>query len=122
MFSRIARKIVPSEPVPTLLKSLTGASVAPYMRCYSLVRAIWHCVLGQQYFVSNNGSMGLCLEIYQDGDIIAILLGCAVPVLLRPHEDYYELIRDVYLYGYMYGKGIDELDERKFTLEEFEIR
>jgi hypothetical protein len=66
--------------------------------------------------------MGLCPEIYQDGDIIVILLDCAVPVLLRPHEGFYELIGDVYLYGYMYGKGIDELDEGKFTLEEFEIR
>jgi hypothetical protein len=66
--------------------------------------------------------MGLCPEIYQDGDIIVILLGCAVPVLLRPHEGFYELIGDAYLYGYMYGKGIDELDEGKSTLEEFEIR
>lgn len=66
--------------------------------------------------------MGLCPESYEDGDIIVILLGCAVPVLLRPYNGYYELVGDVYLDGYMYGKGIDELEEGKFTLEEFEMR
>jgi hypothetical protein len=65
--------------------------------------------------------MGLCPNNYQEEDIVVILLGYAVPVLLRPNEGCYELVGNVYLYGQPYGKGIDELVEQKFKLEDFEL-
>ena len=66
--------------------------------------------------------MGLCPELYQEGDIIVILLGCSAPLLLRPRDEYYTLIGDVYLDGYMYGKGMEELEAGKFKPEEFKMR
>jgi hypothetical protein len=89
----------------------------------SWIRRICFCLYGRRLFVSEQGGeLGLCPESYRDGDIVAILLGCSVPVLLRPQEGYYTLVGDVYLYGYMYGKGIDELDGGKFSVETFDIR
>ena len=89
----------------------------------SWMRFASSCLFGRKFFISEQGSMGLCPENYQKGDIIVILLGCAVPLLLRPHDEGdYGLVGDVYLNGYMYGKGIDELNEGRVELETFEIR
>jgi hypothetical protein len=48
MFPRLARKIVPSEPIPTLLQSLPDASVAPDM-CATL-----GCVLFATVYWADN--------------------------------------------------------------------
>jgi hypothetical protein len=77
---------------------------------------------GRRFFVSAEGRMGLCPCYWREGDVIAVLLGCATPVMMRPHEGWWELVGDVYLWDYMYGKGIEELEEGKFKLEDFEIR
>ena len=77
-------------------------------------------IFHHRFFISRRGVMGLCPNNYQ-GDIVVMFLGCAVPVLLKPHDGRYELAGDVYLYGYMYSKGIDRLEERKFKLKDFEL-
>jgi len=73
---------------------------------------------------------GLAPYQAQAKDLICILVGCTVPVVLRPHElsdpdeTYYELIGEAFVYGKMDGEALagldrDKLDEKLqwFTLK-----
>jgi hypothetical protein len=63
--------------------------------------------------------VGLGPRKTQEGDVIAILYGCSVPVILRPvvgtHD--HEFIGEAYIHGKMDGEAIGEqFEERKFRL------
>lgn len=55
------------------------------------------------------------------GDLVCIILGCAMPMLLRPFDGYYELHQEVYVPGIMHGEAMTALDEGKMTLQDFEL-
>jgi hypothetical protein len=42
--------------------------------------------------LTKDGYMGRCWNTVQVGDIVCILLGCAMPMVLRPVEQHYELV------------------------------
>ncbi|KAE8445966.1 hypothetical protein EG329_012605 [Mollisiaceae sp. DMI_Dod_QoI] len=75
----------------------------------------------QRLFLSNTGLAGRCPDLAEPGDIICILLGCCIPVILRPHDGHYLIIGGAYVHDYMYGKGMQEYSEGKFQLQQFEI-
>jgi hypothetical protein len=83
------------------------------------------CLLGKRK--SQNAAcdklVGLGPSKTKEGDIIAILYGCSVPVILRPvHGDSattrsYEFLGEAYIYGKMDGEAIDDgFEEQKFRL------
>jgi hypothetical protein len=78
---------------------------------------------GRKFFIFA-GLMGMAPAEAQAGDAICILLGCSCPVMLRPynHGEFYTLIGEAYMEGYMTGKGMDELEDGKYVLKDFEIR
>jgi len=56
------------------------------------------------------------------GDVVCVLLGCTVPMVLRPVElGRYELIGDVYLDGIMFGEAIKALGNGEVQLQDFEL-
>jgi hypothetical protein len=72
---------------------------------------------------ANNTLVGLGPSKTKEGDVIAILYGCSVPVILRPVRDEmkdqqdYEFIGEAYIHGKMDGEAIGEhFEERKFRL------
>lgn len=56
---------------------------------------------------SNNGRIGLAPTAAQEGDSIAILHGCSVPVVLRQKANAWELVGECYVHGMMDGDAID---------------
>jgi hypothetical protein len=50
-----------------------------------------------------------------------VILGCDVPLVLRPVEDYYELIEDCYIDGIMKGEEMKDFEDRKMELENFRL-
>jgi hypothetical protein len=67
--------------------------------------------------------VGLGPSKTKEGDVIAILYGCSVPVILRPVKDPfkdvqdYEFIGEAYIHGKMDGEAIDAgFEEQKFRL------
>ncbi|KAK0101309.1 hypothetical protein ONS95_006486 [Cadophora gregata] len=88
----------------------------------------------RRFFISSSGLMGLAPDSAEPGDIICILLGCFMPVILRPMGRHYILLGGAYYHEYMYGKGgpsyhehmngrgMTELAQGKFKLEPFEIQ
>jgi hypothetical protein len=78
---------------------------------------------GRRFFVSSSGLLGMAPAEAQVGDKICVLLGCSYPVILRPSEagKYYTFIGEAYVNEYMSGKAMDELDEGKYKLQDFDL-
>ena len=71
---------------------------------------------------------GLAPESARGGDVICVLLGCSVPVILRPchslRRDYFEFVGEAYVYGIMDGEALNgrDLENPETWTEEFELR
>jgi hypothetical protein len=81
------------------------------------------CTVARQrrFFVTNTDLIGISSESAEPGDLICILLGCWMPVVLRPKDGHYIFLGEACVHGYMYGKAMVELAEGKFQLQNFEI-
>lgn len=55
-----------------------------------------------------DGRIGLSIQPLTDGDEIAILRGCNLPVILRKHQGGYKLVGMCYLDGLMFGEVFDD--------------
>ena len=63
--------------------------------------------------------MGLGTHDIEPKDLVCVLLGCKVPVVLRPEGGEYRVICDAYVHGYMHGEALTAFQDRKEELEEF---
>lgn len=72
-------------------------------------------------FASSTGLVGVGPDSIQVGDLVCVLLGCSMPVVLRPVDDYYEFLGASFIHKYMWGLAMEELDAGKLRLETFEI-
>jgi hypothetical protein len=53
----------------------------------------------------------------RSGDLIAIVMGCSTPVVIRPSGRYYEVVGEGYVQGIMYGETIIEVENGSLSLE-----
>ena len=57
-------------------------------------------------------------KISEAGDVIFILIGCDVPVILRPQKDgTYQLIGECYFHGFMKGEAINAVQRNEYGIE-----
>lgn len=87
---------------------------------------IWTFAAGRRLITTEKGYLGQARKDVQRGDLVCILLGCSVPVILRPHTDgpisrCYRLVGEAYVHGAMNGEAMDWLDESKRRLEDIRI-
>ncbi len=54
--------------------------------------------LGRSLFFTSKGLLGLGPAEARPGDVVAVLLGCSVPMLLRKIEDHYEVLGEACKY------------------------
>ncbi len=66
---------------------------------------------GRRFMVTQAGRMGLIPKHAKEGDVVAILIGCRVPIILRSVAGYYSVIGDAYVQGMMDGEAKDEIKE-----------
>lgn len=52
---------------------------------------------------------------------MCVLLGCRVPMILRPVEDYFEVVGEVYCEGIMIGEAMKALAGGERELRDFEL-
>ncbi|KAF2670886.1 hypothetical protein BT63DRAFT_423162 [Microthyrium microscopicum] len=57
---------------------------------------------------TREGALGMGPHTASLEDQVWILFGCRVPVVLRPLENWYKLVGECYIDGYMNGEAIDE--------------
>jgi hypothetical protein len=86
-------------PMPTWTGSLD-----PLHRVYSVV-------CGRKLITTAKGYFGLAAKTALQDDIICILLGCTVPVILRPSADgsSYRVVGESYIHGFIDGEAMDGL-------------
>ena len=73
-------------------------------------------ILNQRFCVSSSGILGLGPEAIKQGDKICILLGCSLPVILRPIDNHYILIGRAYMDGYMTGEAMEKIETQEFKI------
>jgi hypothetical protein len=57
----------------------------------------------------------------KDGDLVCMLLGCALPMVLRPVDGHNEVVAEAYVAGIMHGEAMVAFNEGKKLLQEFEL-
>ena len=67
--------------------------------------------LHRKLITTEKGYVGIALEAVKQGDAIAVLLGCSMPMVLRkvvgtPDEDRYWVIGECYVHGIMHGEAM----------------
>ncbi|KAF4626724.1 hypothetical protein G7Y89_g11433 [Cudoniella acicularis] len=83
-------------------------------------RVICH-QLYRRLFLISDGRIGKGWDSIKPGDHVCVILGCDAPLVLRPVEDYYELIGDCYIDGIMEGEATKDSEERNIELETFKL-
>jgi hypothetical protein len=58
------------------------------------------------FFISSKGYMGMGPVPLREGDRIGVILGCSVPLLVRPTGDHHVLVGDCFVWGLMDGEAL----------------
>jgi hypothetical protein len=70
---------------------------------------------------SSDIMIGLGPNTAKKGDKICILLGCNIPVVIRPKGDHYIFIGEAFIHGAMYGELMERLNEGKSEPQSFSL-
>ena len=75
----------------------------------------------RRLMVTRQGHIGMCPAHAGKGHVVAVLLGCSVPVVLKPLKDEggYEFVGECYVHGYMEGEIVKELEAGSKKQETF---
>ncbi|KAH9210415.1 hypothetical protein DL95DRAFT_393450 [Leptodontidium sp. 2 PMI_412] len=71
--------------------------------------------------MTNGGCFGRTSCEVKSDDLVCIILGCAMPMVLRPVDKHFEVVGEVYLDVIMHGECMVAVREGKRTLQEFEL-
>jgi hypothetical protein len=77
----------------------------------------------KKFFVTERGICGIGLRPTRKGDVLAIVLGCRMPILLRPTDipGHYKLVGQAYVNEIMKGEAIREWESGSLGIEFCEI-
>ncbi|CZR66862.1 uncharacterized protein PAC_16763 [Phialocephala subalpina] len=80
-------------------------------------------VYGRRLIITAKGYIGQARKETRRGDIVCILLGCSIPVILRPGTDglSYKVVGESYIHGIMEGEAMEWLKAGQYSLENFTI-
>jgi hypothetical protein len=65
-------------------------------------------MFGRKYIITKDGRFGLGPSLLQDGDICCVIMGCRMPLIIRPTStpSHFKLVGHSYIDGEMYGKVV----------------
>ena len=63
--------------------------------------------------------LGKCWNSVKFDDLVCIIMGCDVPLILRPVENHFVLIGDCYVEGIMEGEAMDFVRNGKVEMRDF---
>jgi hypothetical protein len=73
----------------------------------------------QQMFYTQKGYVGLGVPGIAEGDIVAIIQGCKVPLILRERGPHFIIVGPCYIPGIMDGEAVAEM---KSDIVDLDIR
>lgn len=74
-------------------------------------------ILYRRLITTKRGYVGMALETIRRDDVIYVLLGCSVPVVLRPVGEHFEFVGECYIHGIMEGEAMEWLTTEECQLE-----
>jgi len=74
--------------------------------------------IARQVFNTLKGYLGIGPNIQQPNDQIWVLLGAKSPFLLRPKGDYFLVVGECYVHGFMKGEAIKEMNEGRLMVKD----
>lgn len=83
---------------------------------FAFASAVGNLCRNRSFFVTNDGYFGLAPPGTQKGDVICVLLGCELPLIVRPMVDTYLLVGSCYVYGMMLGEMLECVDEGRLRI------
>ena len=108
--------------VEGILESQHSPRIAPLI--FSRVcRRASGIVEGRRLHVTHKGHIGLTAIAARNGDVVCLLLGCSIPVTLRPYKNRnYRLVGESCIHGLMEGEAMPWLgSDHQFSVEDFII-
>lgn len=78
-----------------------------------------HIMLNRRFATTRNGLFGWVPDLLRQplekqvckGDLVAIVLGCTTPIVLRPSDQFYLVVGEAYFLGLMDGEGMENCGE-----------
>lgn len=117
---RNASFTVDSRPLQSYFQDLQAMKYDPDRYYRSLGRmASW--MWSRRLAVTECGYIGVMSRVAQRGDMVALILGCSCPLLLRPHGDTFRIVAECYVQGVMQGEIVTQLEERNWHLQDILI-
>ncbi|KAF2187568.1 hypothetical protein K469DRAFT_685478 [Zopfia rhizophila CBS 207.26] len=79
--------------------------------------------LARRLITLSTGHFGLAPNTIQPNNQIYVVLGCSVPVVLRPKPDtgHFEVVGECYVEGYAKGEARKAVDEGKFSIQKITL-
>ncbi|KAF2624288.1 hypothetical protein BU25DRAFT_413549 [Macroventuria anomochaeta] len=77
------------------------------------------CTWNRRLVEISTGNWGLAPLSTRRRDIVCILMGCSLPVVLRPKGDLFTIVGAAYMHGMSDGEAMEGLREGKFALRDF---
>jgi hypothetical protein len=84
-------------------------------QCINVLRS------GKGLITTSKGYIGLAPSSTERGDKVCVLLGCKVPLILRPIDDYFQVIGDAYIHGIMHGEAVEGVESGVCAFRDFEL-
>ena len=84
---------------------------------YSIVGAN---LMGRRLITTSTGYVGLAPVTAISGDTVYVLVGCKLPVILRPSPtgEHYQIVGECYVDGFMKGEAMTALDDGKYQMQD----
>lgn len=80
----------------------------------SCIQVVW----GKRFAILNSGHIGVVPKHAANGDVLVVLLGCSMPIVLRPiDEPKYAVVGESYVHGAMDGEAMEDCVSEMFSLE-----
>jgi len=117
----------PSEWGEECMKWLEGDMTVPYSSTSEFLKGVSRYNLNRRLVTTGKSSMGLVPEVAETGDLVCVLMGCSVPVILRPvlkdgqETGHFNLVGEAYIHGIMDGEAVEMEGKGELRMRDFSI-
>ena len=86
---------------------------------FSFASAVGNACRNRSFFLTKEGFMGLAPPGTRETDLLCTVLGCELPLVIRPSLDQYSLVGSCYVYGMMKGEVLETVLKGKLYTQMF---
>ncbi|KAL9106687.1 MAG: hypothetical protein Q9227_008339 [Pyrenula ochraceoflavens] len=109
-----------------ILGSVAGVAQPPRLSEHPLWKPFEHSIgqamFQRRVFTTQKGYLGLGPRTLASSDRICVLLGCSVPVILRPNAENFSLIGEAYVHGIMNGEVLRAVEQGQARIRWVQLR